>query len=71
MISAAQGERIGAALKPIPGGVSAAACPHAGRRGQVQAFVRGLSSRSRYERFFTSIAELSPKQLERITAARA
>jgi acetyltransferase len=30
--------------------------------------VRGLSSRSRYERFFTSIAELSPKQLERITA---
>jgi acetyltransferase len=35
---------------------------------QVQTFVRGLSSRSRYERFFTSIAELSPKQLERITA---
>ena len=35
---------------------------------RVQAFVRGLSSRSRYERFFTSIAELSPKQLERITA---
>jgi acetyltransferase len=34
----------------------------------VQTFVRGLSSRSRYERFFTSIAELSPKQLERITA---
>ena len=35
---------------------------------EVQAFVRGLSSRSRYERFFSSIAELSPKQLERITA---
>jgi acetyltransferase len=39
-----------------------------GDAAQVQAFVRGLSSRSRYERFFTSIAELSPKQLERITA---
>ena len=34
----------------------------------VQAFVRGLSSRSRYERFFTPIAELSPRQLERITS---
>jgi RimJ/RimL family protein N-acetyltransferase len=35
---------------------------------RVQAFVRGLSSRSRYERFFTPTAELSPRQLERITA---
>lgn len=34
----------------------------------VQAFVRGLSSRSRYERFLAPIAELSPRQLERITA---
>jgi acetyltransferase len=39
-----------------------------GDSGEVQAFVRGLSSRSRYERFFTSVSELSPKQLERITA---
>jgi acetyltransferase len=39
-----------------------------GDAGVVQAFVRGLSSRSRYERFFTPIAELSPKQLERITS---
>jgi acetyltransferase len=39
-----------------------------GDAGEVQAFVRGLSSRSRYERFFASIPELSPKQLERITA---
>jgi acetyltransferase len=30
--------------------------------------VRGLSQRSRYERFFAPVAELSPKQLERITA---
>ena len=35
---------------------------------RVQAFVRGLSSRSRYERFFAPVAELSPRQLERITA---
>lgn len=40
-----------------------------GDAGEVQAFVRGLSSRSRYERFFTPMAELSPKQLERITAS--
>lgn len=40
-----------------------------GDAGDIQAFVRGLSSRSRYERFFTPIAELSPKQLERITAS--
>lgn len=39
-----------------------------GDAAQVQAFVRGLSQRSRYERFFTPVAELSPKQLERITA---
>lgn len=35
---------------------------------RVQAFVRGLSPRSRYERFFAPVAELSPKQLERITS---
>jgi len=35
---------------------------------RVQAFVRGLSSRSRYERFFAPVAELSARQLERITA---
>jgi acetyltransferase len=35
---------------------------------QVQAFVRGLSSRSRLERFFAPVAELSPGQLERITS---
>ena len=40
-----------------------------GDAGDIQAFVRGLSSRSRYERFFTPIAELSAKQLERITAS--
>jgi acetyltransferase len=39
-----------------------------GDAATVQAFVRGLSSRSRYERFFTPIAELSPNQLERITS---
>jgi len=39
-----------------------------GDSSEVQAFVRGLSSRSRYERFFTPVAELSPKQLERVTA---
>lgn len=39
-----------------------------GDADEVQAFVRGLSSRSRYERFFAPVAELSPKQLERITA---
>lgn len=35
---------------------------------RVQAFVRGLSSRSRTERFFAPVAELSPRQLERITS---
>ena len=35
---------------------------------RVQEFVRGLSPRSRLERFFTPINELSPAQLFRITA---
>jgi len=35
---------------------------------RVQAFVRGLSPRSRLERFFAPIRELSPRQLERITS---
>lgn len=34
--------------------------------GQVQAFVRALSPESRRERFFAPIAELSPRQLERV-----
>jgi acetyltransferase len=40
----------------------------AGDAERLQAFVRGLSQRSRYERFFAPVAELSPKQLERITS---
>jgi acetyltransferase len=33
----------------------------------VQEFVRGLSPRSRYERYFSAIRELTPWQLERTT----
>jgi len=33
----------------------------------VQEFVRGLSSRSRRERYFSAIAELPPRELERTT----
>jgi acetyltransferase len=36
--------------------------------GQVQAFVRALSPQSRRERFFAPIAELSPRQLERVVS---
>ena len=36
---------------------------------RVQAFVRRLSPHSRFERFFTPIAELSPAQLFRITSS--
>ena len=36
---------------------------------QVQAFVRALSPESRRERFFGAVAELSPRQLERLIAA--
>jgi acetyltransferase len=35
----------------------------------VQVFVRGLSSESRYARFFGPLRELSPEQLERMTRA--
>jgi len=34
---------------------------------RVQAFVRGLSPRSRHERYFSAIAELPPRELERTT----
>jgi GNAT superfamily N-acetyltransferase len=34
-------------------------------RALVQAFVRGLSPRSRRERYFSAIAELTPRELER------
>ena len=34
---------------------------------RVQAFVRGLSPRSRHERYFSVIAELPPRELERTT----
>lgn len=37
--------------------------------GQVQAFVRALSPEARRERFFGAVAELSPRQLERLIAA--
>lgn len=37
--------------------------------GEVQAFVRRLSWRSRRERFFAAVAELSAAQLERLVAA--
>jgi acetyltransferase len=40
----------------------------AGDTERVQQFVRRLSARSRLERFFAPLAELSPKQLERITS---
>jgi GNAT superfamily N-acetyltransferase len=33
----------------------------------VQAFVRGLSPRSRHERYFSAIRELPPRELERTT----
>ena len=36
---------------------------------RVQEFVRGLSPRSRFERFFAPVAELSPAQLFRITSS--
>lgn len=36
---------------------------------RVQEFVRGLSRRSRFERFFAPVAELSPAQLFRITSS--
>lgn len=35
---------------------------------RVQEFVRRLSARSRLERFFAPVTELSPKQLARITS---
>ena len=39
-----------------------------GRDGTlVQEFVRGLSPRSRHERYFSAIAELPPRELERTT----
>ena len=38
---------------------------------RLQAFVRRLSARSRLERFFAPVNELSPKQLERITSGAA
>jgi len=37
---------------------------------RVQDFVRNLSARSRLERFFTPLAELSPAQLVRITSGQ-
>lgn len=37
-----------------------------GDAAAMQAFVRGLSWRTRVERFFMPIAELSPRQLERV-----
>jgi acetyltransferase len=40
----------------------------AGDAERLQGFVRGLSQRSRYERFFAPVAELSPRELERITS---
>jgi len=36
----------------------------------VQQFVRGLSDRSRRNRFFAPVRELSPDQLERVTRSR-
>jgi len=36
----------------------------------VQQFVRGLSLRSRHNRFFLPVRELSPDQLERVTRSR-
>src|SRR4051812_19831575 len=36
----------------------------------VQQFVRGLSDRSRRNRFFAPVRELSPDQLERLTRSR-
>ena len=36
----------------------------------VQQFVRGLSMRSRRNRFFSALRELSPDQLERVTRSR-
>lgn len=36
----------------------------------VQRFVRGLSDRSRYNRFFAPVRELAPDQLERVTRSR-
>jgi GNAT superfamily N-acetyltransferase len=36
----------------------------------VQQFVRGLSDRSRCNRFFAPVRELSPDQLERVTRSR-
>ena len=38
---------------------------------QLQAFVRGLSPRSRRERYFTAIQELAPRELERMTRPTA
>jgi acetyltransferase len=35
---------------------------------RVQQFVRGLSARTRLERFFAPVTELSPRQLARITS---
>jgi len=37
---------------------------------RVQEFVRGLSSRSRRERYFSAILELTPRELERTTRAQ-
>jgi acetyltransferase len=36
---------------------------------EMQAFVRGLSRDSRLDRFFAPVAELSPRQLERLVAS--
>lgn len=36
---------------------------------EVQAFVRGLSRQARLERFFVAIAELTPRQLERMVSS--
>ncbi|HYD80961.1 MAG TPA: GNAT family N-acetyltransferase [Paucimonas sp.] len=38
-------------------------------RAQIQAFVRGLSVKSRYQRFFYPVHELTPDLLERFTRA--
>ena len=43
----------------------------AGDREAVQQFVRGLSMRSRRNRFFSPVRELSPDQLERVTSSPA
>ena len=40
---------------------------HPGRSDVLQAYVRGLSPESRYNRFFGALQELPPAELERVT----